>query len=396
MTGILDPEDLSAYATATSSNNIVSFGQASNGQDFNTIYTNLMTASGVRYHKSLDFSNVGMPTDNDGGDAAKRLRQFHQTRLYIMDYDGMLAHTKELNSEKDKNATYLISANLPETFEYRVGSEWSAPLSFGSEIGNALMQMGGSDALNKISNGINDVFGTDFQIGDKVPSLVNRVSTLQVWNGTKPLELSIKIPVIDDGHPANQGSSVGKHTNLVEALEFLGSLCLPKYQATQGSIGFYTPPPSPFNASLNHGDKNIFGVSSSNYARIMLQLGGILLVDNVVVKSINVSYPNTKGMIRHWYKNSMVPGASNADGSYLTPLLANVTINLCTVEAITANSYANMLWLKHQRDQGTFGADTQSFANSVIDNGKKIIDKTINTITNFYNNPFGGNNTKIS
>lgn len=391
MTGILDPEDLSAYASKVSPNEIVSIG------DFSTVYTNLIEKNDIEHHKSLDFSNVGMPTDNSGGDAAKRLRQFHQTRLYITDYDGMLGHGTAVDG--NKRSTYLISANLPEKFSYKVGSEWSAPLSFGNEIGNALMQLGGSDALNQAGN----IFKDDLNLGDKFKSLSNRVSTLQIWNGTKPLELSIRIPVIDDGHPNQQGSSVGKHTNLVEALEFLGSLCLPKVKQTEGvDFGFYTPPPSPFNVSAKFTEN--FGVSAkaSNYARIMLQLGGILLIDRVIIKSIQVDYPNTKGMIRHWYESSIVPGESYENGSYLTPLLAEVTINLCTVEALTANTYSKMLWLKQQGDQGKFGTDdtvaipgTKPFQKFNIQNQTDWrIGQALNKIGNVLTSTVGGSGDK--
>ena len=47
------------------------------------------------------------------------------------------------------------------------------------------------------------------------------------------------------------------------------------------------------------------------------------------------------------------PGYSNqGDSTYLTPLLAVLNINLTTAEALTAQTYSNMLWLKQQGDQG--------------------------------------------
>jgi len=340
------PENLSKYApNQTKQSDVVSIGN-----DFDKIYADLLNnqGKGIHYHKSLDFSNVGMPTiaSKAGTDGVKYLRQFHQTRLYIQDYGGILRHGKQDSAIKSE--TYLVSANLPEQFSYSIGSEWSQPFgSFTSDKINALLQMGGSQLLNDIS-------GTNY--GDKYKSTTARISTIMAWNGSKPLSLSLRIPVIDDGHPNESTTGSGLRTNLVEALEFLGSLCLPK-QGT-GMLGFYEPPPSPYDFNFTYKDskgdsKTITAKGNGNHARILLQLGGILLVDNVIIKGIHVDYPNTKTMIRHWYKEPST-NAGAKGSSYLTPLLANVTIDITTSEALTANTYSKMLWLKTQEDQGSF------------------------------------------
>lgn len=377
-----NPEDLSAYANSqTTRDSIVSIADIDkNGQiktDFNTIYANLTDnpKQGIHYHKSLDFSNVGMPTMNSkaGTNGTKYLRQFHQTRLYIMDYGGILNHTEE---EAQTSRTYLISANLPEQFSYQVGSDWSQPFgSFTSDKVNALIQLGGHQLLNDIS-------GTDF--GENFQSTNARISTIMAWNGSKPLSLSLRIPVIDDGHPNDSTTGVGLRTNLVEALEFLGSLCLPKQN--KSLLGFYQPPPSPYD--FNYTYTNDKGAEqnrtySGNHARIMLQLGGMLLVDNVIVKGIKVDYPNTKTMIRHWYKDGINPGASGS--SYLTPLLANVTIDITTSEALTAQTYSKMLWLKTQEDQGSFStsdAEAADIANKALDFGAGVLSNGLRVLKN--------------
>lgn len=345
--GVDKAENLGAYAKNASDSDIVTIGNAENGKSFDSIYENLTAdKEGVHYHKSLDFSNVGMPTSYTGNDdATKRLRQFHQTRLYIMDYDGVMAHNQK---QQKKNSTYLISANLPETFSYQVGSEWTQPFQqFTSQSVNGLIQLGGRDVMNGLTNS---------NIGDELQSTVNRVSTLMAWNGSKPLSLTLNIPVIDDGHPNDATTGVGLRTNLVEALEFLGSLCLPKSGA--GHLGFYQPPPSPYDFSFTTNNK-VYSGKANNHARIMLQLGGMLLVDNIIVKSIKVDYPNTKTMIRHWYSTTSNMQVGSSGMSYLTPLLAKVTIEITTSEALTAQTYSNMLWLKQQRDQGSFSTSTE-------------------------------------
>lgn len=296
---------------------------------YNSIYSSLLHKASQ--HKSLDFSDVGVGIESDS--ANKQLRQFHQTRLYIQNFTNMRHHTDIVTNY----STYLISANLPESFSYNIGSNWSAPLSSfsGGSIANALMQLGTGTT-------------TDAAIGAQ-----NRATTLKVWNGTKPLSLSLNIPVIDDGYQKNTHAT-GVDTNFVEALEFLGSLCLP---SQAGALGFYEPPPSPLNITVKYkqGALNIH----STYAKITLQLGGILLVENCIIEGISVNYPNTKTMIRHWYPNGIKPGQEG--GYYLVPLLANITINISTIEAMTSQAYSDMLWLKHQEYMGTGTADLNKF-----------------------------------
>lgn len=368
------PENLSAYAPdQTRKRDIVSIRDTTGRQtNFDTIYSDLINnqSKGVRYHKSLDFSNVGMPTvaSKAGTDGVKFLRQFHQTRLYIQDYGGILRH-----SEQDVATceTYLISANLPEQFSYKIGSKWSQPFgSFTSDKVNALLQLGGHQLIN-------DMTSTNF--GDNFQSTTARISTIMAWNGSEPLSLNLRIPVIDDGHPNESTTGSGLRTNLVEALEFLGSLCLPKGE--KSALGFYQPPPSPYDFSFNSK------TYSGNHARIMLQLGGMLLVDNVIIKGISVDYPNTKAMIRHWYKEPTT-NAGASGSSYLTPLLASVNIDITTSEALTAQTYSKMLWLKTQTDQGSFKTSTaeaakvansgwnalKGLAGNTLDFGKNLLD----------------------
>lgn len=307
-------------------------------------------------HKALDFSNIGMPlTSLSGADsgAEKHLRQFHQTRIFVENYGHMLHHTKN----EQTSSTYIISANLPESFSYGVGSKWSAPLSdFGGSTFNALMQLGGS-AARQMGFDIKDASG------------IHRAAHLLIWGGSEPLEFSITIPVIDDNYGTKTKDDIS--TNLVEALEFLGCLCLP---GGTNAAGFYTPPPSPLQANIKFTSNTTLSLNT-NFARVMVQIGGILLIDRCILKGIKVDYPNTKTLIKHTYPQSISPG--NTGTSYLTPLLAKVTINFSTVEAMTSELYSKMLWLKPQSNAGAMTADM-----SVL--GDWIADK--------YNSFTGGNN----
>lgn len=299
------------------------------------IYAKLMRENNKSYHKSFDLSNVGMYPDEVASD--KILRQFHQTRIFIQDFGGMLHHG-QINPT-GKTQTYLISANLPESLGYNFGAKWEAPLSaFANSTFSAIMQMAG----NKVP-----IWGKD------MPSGVNRAATMLIWGGSQPLNLSLNIPVIDDGY-TKEKDRTGINTNLVEGLEFLGSLTLPRKQS---AFGFYTPPPSPLNYTLKYGTKeNSYIKFAPTSGRIMIQLGGILLIDNCVIKTVQVDYPNTKGMIRHDYSRAGQTIGTNGS-TYLTPLLANIRIDITTIEALTSDTYSNMLWLKSQPDEGSGESD---------------------------------------
>ena len=323
----------------------------SNTAQFST--TSQTSGSTSLIHRSLDFSNVSLNEES-----GNTLRKYHQTRLYINDFCNMYHHGNKQGCGK----TYLISANLPENVSYQIGSSWGQPLGiFGNATFNLFMQTAGKWASQKLG----DYFDKNLTIN----SGINRASTIQIWDGTKPLSLTLKIPVIDDA--VAPGVS-GVRTNLVEALEFLGSLCLP---AEHGNVGFYTPPPSPLKFTLAYNKDENNQVKSvtfeSSYARISLQLGGILFVDNCIVESISIDYPNTKTMtIKEYYGNNSIN--TNAGQYYLTPLFANVTIKITTIEATTANTYSRMLWMNDQTDQGQGSADV-SWVLPAIENQVKNI-----------------------
>lgn len=291
------------------------------------------------YHKSFDFSNVAIFAENDdyteGAQDDAYFRRFHQMSLFI-DIPNKLYH----HTEKNSGGTALITSNLPEQISYSIGSIWSTPLSFGSGATNLIMQMGGK------------------AIDENWTSGVSRATTMRIWDGAKPLSLNLKIPVIDDGKD-------GSNTNLVEALEFLGSLALPR----RGKNSLYIPPPSPLNATISYmtdfdektgkpiGQKDM--TLNTTYGRIILQLGGILLVDHCILEGFDVHYPNTKTMIRHDYTSVEGESFGKTGAEYLHPLLAEVTLKISTVEAMTDDFYSKMLWAKSNKmGQGSLDLST--------------------------------------
>lgn len=309
-----------------------SFANTSDPNIRDSIYATRFADKDRLLFKSFDFSNIAI----FGGDENHRTsdadyRRFHQMTMYIQ-VPAVYSHDERraLGGE-----TLLITSNLPETVSYDIGSEWAEPLgSFGNATTNLLMQMAGN------------------QLDADLGSGVTRATTMRIWTKTKPLTMSLKIPVIDDGETASG-------TNLVEALEILGSLTLP----TVGGLGFYNPPPSPLRASIKYAthldeagnpvasDKP-WNFSTNNPSRIMVQLGGLLLVDYCVIESFSVEYPSTKTMIRHDYTGIKGVDFGKTGQTYLHPLLANVNIKISTIEAITADTYSKMLWAKGQPNVG--------------------------------------------
>lgn len=294
--------------------------------------------------KALDFSDAAIYGKGDAAGKStedEKFRQFHQMRIFIQ--SGQTIKHGANDSEQT-----MIVCNLPERIQYSLESKWGAPIKFGDEgIFNLLMQVG-SDKLDL-----------------NTPSGTLRASTLKIWQNTQPLTLDLQIPVIDDDKDVSG-------TNLVEALEILGSLVLP----CKNDEFFYTPPPSPLNVKIDYttldprkkSEARKLKLSTQNYARIMVQLGGILLIDNCIIENVSVEYPNTKAQIMHDYSGKKGPNYVGTTGQrYLHPLLAIVHIRVSTLEALTANTYSKMLWAKPQTGEGDYHANMSKITTGMHD-----------------------------
>ena len=308
---------------------------------------NASTSSNPTNHKSFDFSNINVDSGRYG-----HLKQYHQTRIYVQDFNGITTNGQKLGADN----TYIISGNLPDSFQYRIGSEWGSPLSdIFKGVGNLALQLGSAAAMKAGGNWA--------KIGSNFRSGINRAANFLIWSGAKPLGIQLRIPVIDDD--SYHCSEPRVRTNLKEALEFLGCLSLPTLDLNS-ALGFYTPAPSPLNIDLTY-KKRTFNFAP-NKARIMVQIGGMLFIDNCIIKGVSVNYPNTKNLMMR------------SDGS-LTPVLAEVTIDITTIETLTSGTYTKMLWMNQQADQGRgeFNVD------KVLEAGKKVIDYGKNAVKDIYN-----------
>ena len=301
-------------------------------------------------HKSLDFSNVNMPEST--GSSRVDFRKFHQTRIFVQGFGGMQSHGATTGG------TFMITGNLPDSITYNLESNWSAPLD-----------MFNSDWVNLATQFVAPKIG----LGSDLPSGNNVATTIFVWKGGKPLELQLTIPVIDDG-------VTDSHTNLVEALEFLGSLVLPG-QASR--LGYLTPPPSPSGFSFRYGKDKDSQLTFANVSpgKITFQIGGILLLDNMIVKSVKVEYPETKALIRHNYRGFGTAVGTGTGQEYLTPLLAKVTMTIQTVEAITKEVYSRMLWLKPVGSAIVKAADFPATVDAAYNAGATAVNGIVNMVS---------------
>lgn len=332
-------EELTGKEDFSARNTDRAYGSIDSAEDRDAVFRDINNLKFGRatFHKSFDFSNAALFADRDEGIPGDNsaFRRFHQMTMYIQ-VPGFNSHAGYKGTGYQ---TMMITSNLPEQVSYDVGSSWSAPLNFGNATTNLIMQMVGPKLSKSLGSG------------------VSRVTTMKIWDGSKPLSLTLKIPVIDDG-------GTDSKTNLVEALEVLGSLSLPRY----GGSGFYIPPPSPLRASITYATGFEDGKPSGKgswsfatggaYGRIMVQLGGILLVDYCVIDGFSVNYPNTKTMIRHDYTGLENFGTTGQ--YYLHPLLAEVTLKISTIEAMTSEFYSQMLWARPQHGSGDAKIDVST------------------------------------
>lgn len=338
------------------------------GKDFAGILAGLSNKDDENRKKfrTLDFSSLAMyGKDKDGKSIYNgentQMRRWHQMTLYIQG-------TPMYNGQDVSN--YIISSNLPESVSYTLQSTYDSPLS----------KFKGTGLANLAAQAISGGQGSG----------ALRASTIKLWNGSNPMQLKLSIPVLDDGWSENNKNGNGFSTDFVESLEVLGSFCLPRFGKKQEgdtntlqkaiSAFSYQAPPNPLAVSIKYKKKDEHGEYTvddetnltNTRGKIMCQLGGILLVDNCVLTSMSVEYPNTKAMIKHEYTNGKINNGEKENTSigtvsYLTPMIAKLNLTLEVPIALTAEDYSDMLWLKRQNRSTSFSINTGKFGGMAID-----------------------------
>lgn len=247
--------------------------------------------------------------------------------------------------------SFVLQAQLPQQIGYTISSTYTEPLSFAS---------------SSIANMAAQMFGRG---GQYFPSASARVSTLKMWEKSTPITLDLEIPLLDDGIS-------GDGTNYMECIDLLSRLVLPQYDGDESKLGMYTPPPSPLALDLKYSKSQDSLRLSSERTRLMLQLGGMFLMDHCILESMTITYPNTKAQIRHDYSSIQNGTFRN---NFLLPIMATLKIKISSVEGMTYDTFAKMIGLHAQKDAGLIKADlTQAadMAKSFWDKGVSMLKPT--------------------
>ena len=286
-----------------------------------------------------------------------QLKQFH-CATFVFRGAG------EENANKQNEGAILTMA-LPNKIKYSFGGKWQSQFSGLGGSGESFI--GGMAAA--LSGG---AFNGTFDI-----------STASAWVGGQELSMILSFPVFDD---VGDGSGV----NYQEALALLGEATLPSineygaYHMLPGPTIWQTMEKGGNIAAQKVSDyirgswmdtafeyvKNAAGLKVNPWQRITLQLGGLLLIDWCIIKRVSVEFPNTKHQVLHSWENIQ----DDPRKMHLQPLLANIEVEISTVQNLTVDNFKNMLqlsegdkakdWTKQQQQKAT--SERNEAANKIV------------------------------
>lgn len=308
-------------------------------------------------------------TDQDMSDSP--LKRFHQVVICGNSTEPISTDTQDnLIGGYQNTQDYVITAQLPDSFEYRIGGSWGTPLksiteSFGQYNGLVSAATGGQNST---------AFG---------------LATYSVWEAPEPLGVKLTLKCIDD---------IGSDTqqNTLEAIDLMSRWTLP-YQVNKW--GMYSGVPGPgippialkYNSPANEGKQTTWNLQIANQkdkTRLSVLIGGMLFMDNCILKHISVNYPNTKAQYLHDYHTATFTSGSTADaGIRLLPIRCDITLEFETIIGLTQTNFRNMLALRenHNLDylsemdltaiQEMFGETGGNIIGSIADAGKGLTEK---------------------
>lgn len=231
---------------------------------------------------------------------------------------------------------YVITAQLPNSFSYNIGGNWSTPFK-------SVLDFSGLNGLTStLTSGQNSaLFG---------------LATMSVWESPNPLQIQLTLQCIDD-----IGDGTGQNT--LEAIDILSRWALPytvnKWGMYSGLPGPSVPPISiTYNeyATDEKGEAYVTGKNTKtlaignlkNSTRLSVLVGGMLFMDNCILTDINVNYPNTKAQYLHDYSTAtFTRGSKTSDaGIRLLPVRCDITLTFKTIMGLTQTNFKNMLALR--------------------------------------------------
>lgn len=237
----------------------------------------------------------------------------------------------------------IITAQLPNSFRYNISGNWSEPFKsvldfskFGANNGVTSMATNGQNSL---------MFG---------------LATMSVWESPNPLEIQLTLSCIDD-------IGTGTQQNTLEAIDILSRWALPyqinKWGMYSGMPGPQVPPitlhynkyDEKGNLVQKNGDTAELTVANKkDSTRLTVMIGGMLLMDYCILKSIDVNYVNTKAQYLHDYKYSSFGNNIDA-GIRLLPVRCDITLTFKTIMGLTQTNFKNMLALRENNNPANMG-----------------------------------------
>lgn len=276
-------------------------------------------------------------TDADMSDSP--LKRYHQVVI--------CGDTWETNSDKNgkkylgTGLEYIITAQLPKTFKYNIGGNWSQPMKWINDSLNNPLIRSGASSLSK---------GRD--------SAVFSIATMSTWESPKPLQIQLTLQCLDD-------IADNTNINVLESIDILSRWALPysvnKLGTYQGIPGPAIPPitikwdsAKDENGASNPLKKEFTYVNNKEIkrtGRLSVLVGGMLFLDWCILRDISVTYPNTKAQYLHDYATGTFAKGIDA-GIRLLPVRADITLTFETILGITQTNFRDMLALRENNNPG--------------------------------------------
>lgn len=312
------------------------------------------------------------------------LKRFHQVVICGNSVEPLSQGADENLIGGYKNTEdYVITAQLPNSFRYSIGSNWSEPFK-------SVLDFSSANGLTSAAT-----YGQN--------SALFGLATMSVWESPTPLQIQLTLSCLDD-------IATGSNQNTLEAIDLFSRWSLP-YEVNKWGMYAGLPGPAvpPISLKYNKYDENGKLVEKNGESadltignkkdstRLSVLVGGMLFMDYCILKQVEVSYPNTKAQYLHDYHvATFTRGAKEADaGIRLLPVRCDITLTFQTIMGLTQTNFRNMLALRNNSDPGNMNeiklGGIQEFAGDRIgSNVSEMINDVKGAVSKFDNWKYGG------
>jgi len=331
-------------------------------------------------------------TDSDMSNSP--LKRFHQVVICGNSVEPLSQGADENLIGGYKNTEdYVITAQLPNSFRYSIGSNWSEPFK-------SVLDFSSANGLTSAAT-----YGQN--------SALFGLATMSVWESPTPLQIQLTLQCLDD-------IGTGTNQNTLEAIDIFSRWALP-YEVNKWGMYAGLPGPAvpPISIKYNKYDDNNQLVKDANgnkvtdnadltignkkdTTRLSVLVGGMLFMDYCILKQVEVSYPNTKAQYLHDYHiATFTRDQSTTDaGIRLLPIRCDITLTFQTIMGLTQTNFRNMLALRDNSSMagmGNIGLDKlqdliggNSLGDRVNSNVSAMIDDAKGLVGKFDKWKYGG------